>query len=94
MSAKKWRKWQHEVRRVAEVLGAPFIGWEMKWSGRESGSQAAAGGAPITHWLLEEEATTHRFHYLCLTEGGTRRHNARRHDRRTVTRHGAGARGR
>jgi hypothetical protein len=45
---KKWRKWQHEVRRVAEVLGAPFIGREMEGRGREAGDQAAAGGAPLT----------------------------------------------
>jgi hypothetical protein len=54
---KKWRKWQHEVRRVAEVLGAPFIGREMEGRGREAGGQAAAGGAPLTRQLREEETT-------------------------------------
>jgi hypothetical protein len=45
---KKWRKWQHEVRRVAEVRGAPFIGWGMERSRREAVGQAAASGAPLT----------------------------------------------
>jgi hypothetical protein len=31
------KKWHHEVRRVAEVLGAPFIGREMDRRGHEAG---------------------------------------------------------
>jgi hypothetical protein len=54
---KKWRKWQHEVRRVTEVLGVPFIGREMDGRGREVGGQAVAGGSPLTRQLREEETT-------------------------------------
>jgi hypothetical protein len=45
------------VRQVAKVLGVPFISQEMEWIGREAGDQAAADGAPLTLWLLEEEMT-------------------------------------
>jgi hypothetical protein len=37
------RKWQHKVRQVVGVLGAPFIGWEMERSGWEAGGPVAVG---------------------------------------------------
>jgi hypothetical protein len=54
---KRWRKWQHEVRRVAEELGVPYLGREMERRGREVSGQAAATGAQLIHLLLEEETT-------------------------------------
>jgi hypothetical protein len=39
----------------------PFIGWGMERSGREASGQVVAGGAPLTRWLLEDEATRRAF---------------------------------
>jgi hypothetical protein len=66
--------------------------------GREAGSQAVAGGAPLICQLfeeetmrwpfdeggIEEEATAHRFCYSCSTEGGARQHLLRWRDGRVV----------
>jgi hypothetical protein len=56
-----------EVEKVAgrheeshRVLGVPFIGQEMERRGWETGGQAAASGASITHQLHEEEAMGQR----------------------------------
>jgi hypothetical protein len=45
---KKWNKWQHEVRRVAEVLGASFIGCQ----GERRGGQMVAGVGFLTLTVL------------------------------------------
>jgi hypothetical protein len=75
------------VRRVTEVLGAPFIGRGMERGGREAGGQAVAGGASSKRRLLEGEATRRPFdegemkrrgRHVCSLTRRRRRHLVRR----------------
>jgi hypothetical protein len=59
---------QCDAVRNSEMV-EPFIGRWGEWRDREVSGEMPTSGAPITHRLLEEEATAHLFLFHFALEG-------------------------